>query len=48
LVKYGEVRRGRLGVAIQNSTTELAEAMGLPGNQSGSVLPMTKEKMIAA
>ncbi|MDX1431536.1 MAG: DegQ family serine endoprotease [Gammaproteobacteria bacterium] len=29
LVEYGEVRRGRLGVRIQDVTAELAEALGL-------------------
>ncbi|HYQ73320.1 MAG TPA: DegQ family serine endoprotease [Gammaproteobacteria bacterium] len=29
LVKYGEVRRGQLGVALQDLTPELAEAFGL-------------------
>lgn len=29
LIKYGEVRRGRLGVFIQSVTPELAEALGL-------------------
>lgn len=38
LVRYGEVRRGRLGIAIQDLTTDLAEAMGLPANQSGAVV----------
>jgi Do/DeqQ family serine protease len=38
LVKYGEVRRGRLGVAIQDLTADLSEAMGLAANQSGAVV----------
>ncbi|MGB0866523.1 MAG: Do family serine endopeptidase [Granulosicoccaceae bacterium] len=29
LVKYGEVRRGRLGIALQNLTAELADALGV-------------------
>jgi len=29
LVRYGEVRRGRLGIGIQDVTPDLAEAMGL-------------------
>lgn len=38
LVKYGEVRRGRLGVAVQDLTPDLAGAMGLPAHQSGAVI----------
>ncbi len=30
LIEYGEVRRGRIGVGIQNITPQLQEAMGLP------------------
>ncbi|MGZ5927172.1 MAG: DegQ family serine endoprotease [Rhizomicrobium sp.] len=38
LVRYGEVRRGRLGVAVQDLTPDLAGAMGLPVHQSGAVI----------
>lgn len=38
LVKFGEVRRGRLGVAVQDLTPDLAGAMGLPAHQSGAVI----------
>ncbi|QWG21732.1 DegQ family serine endoprotease [Bradyrhizobium sediminis] len=38
LVRYGEVRRGRLGIAVQDLTAELSDAMGLPSHQSGAVV----------
>jgi Do/DeqQ family serine protease len=38
LVKYGEVRRGQLGIAIQDLTPELAQAMGLHEQQRGAVI----------
>ena len=38
LVKYGEVRRERLGITVQDLTTDLAGAMGLPANQAGAVI----------
>lgn len=31
LIRYGEVRRGRLGVSVQDVTPEIAEAMNLEG-----------------
>jgi serine protease Do/serine protease DegQ len=37
LVKFGEVRRGRLGVSIQDLTPELASAFGLE-DRSGAVI----------
>ena len=37
LIEYGEVRRGQLGVMIQDVTPELAEAMGIDQN-SGAVI----------
>ncbi len=37
LIAHGEVRRGRLGVGIQNLTPDLAEALGL-GGQRGAVI----------
>ena len=30
LLKYGEVRRGRIGVAIQTATSDIAKALGAP------------------
>jgi serine protease Do/serine protease DegQ len=38
LVKYGEVRRGQLGVMIQDLTPDLIQAMGLPSQQSGALV----------
>jgi serine protease Do/serine protease DegQ len=38
LVKFGEVRRGQLGVMVQDLTPDLAEAMGLPSQQMGAVI----------
>jgi serine protease Do/serine protease DegQ len=38
LVKYGEVRRGRLGITVQDLTADLAGAMGIPPTQSGAVI----------
>ncbi|MDH5392349.1 MAG: Do family serine endopeptidase [Gammaproteobacteria bacterium] len=33
LLEFGEVRRGRLGISIQNLSNELAQAFGIPLNQ---------------
>jgi Do/DeqQ family serine protease len=38
LVKFGEVRRGQLGIMIQDLTPELAQAMGLSGQQTGALV----------
>ena len=38
LVEFGEVRRGQLGITIQNLTPDLVEAMGLPPQQTGAVV----------
>jgi Do/DeqQ family serine protease len=38
LVKFGEVRRGQLGIMIQDLTPELAQAMGLRAQQMGAVI----------
>ena len=37
LLRYGEVRRGRIGVSIQDLTPDLAEALGL-GDRRGAVV----------
>lgn len=37
LIRYGEVRRGRIGVVIQDLTPDLAEAMGIAGRQGAVV-----------
>jgi len=38
LMKFGEVRRGQLGIAIQDLTQELAVAMGLQDRQTGAIV----------
>lgn len=38
LVKYGEVRRGRLGVTVQDLTPDLAQALGIEGASRGAVI----------
>lgn len=38
LVEYGEVRRGRLGIAVQALTPELAQAFGINDTQGGGVI----------
>jgi Do/DeqQ family serine protease len=38
LLKYGEVRRGQLGVTLQDLTPDLIQSMGLPAYQSGVVI----------
>ncbi|MGV6859917.1 MAG: Do family serine endopeptidase [bacterium] len=42
LVEYGEVRRGRLGVGIQNLTPDLAQAFDLP-NMTGVVIAQVEK-----
>ncbi|ODN43715.1 Do family serine endopeptidase [Piscirickettsia litoralis] len=37
IIKYGEVKRGQLGVYAQNITPELSEAMGLKDNEGAIV-----------
>lgn len=43
LIEYGEVRRGRLGVMIQDLTPDLAEALSLPGSLGAVVASVEKE-----
>ena len=38
LVMYGEVRRGRLGIAVQQLTPDLAQAFGFRGDEEGGVV----------
>ncbi len=42
LIEYGEVRRGRLGITIQDLTVELAEALGI--DRHGGVVVAQVEK----
>lgn len=48
LIRYGEVRRGVLGVTIQNVTPELAEAFGLKKQQQGVVITQVMENSAAS
>ena len=38
IAEFGEVRRGQLGITIQDLTPDLVEAMGLPSQQTGAVV----------
>ncbi len=38
ILAYGEVRRGKLGVAIQDLTPDLSHEKGLPADQTGAVI----------
>ncbi|MGP0092158.1 MAG: Do family serine endopeptidase [Xanthobacteraceae bacterium] len=38
LVQFGEVRRGALGIAFQDLTPDLAQALGLDAQRSGAVI----------
>lgn len=40
LVKYGEIRRGQLGITMQDLTPDLVRAMDLPGQQAGALVAM--------
>jgi Do/DeqQ family serine protease len=42
LIAYGEVRRGRLGIVIQDLTPDIAKAMGLP-QQRGAVVTQVED-----
>jgi S1-C subfamily serine protease len=43
LLEFGEVRRGQLGIVIQDVTTELAEAFELDKQQRGVLITQVKE-----
>ncbi|NJM30051.1 MAG: DegQ family serine endoprotease [Rhizobiales bacterium] len=43
LVKYGETRRGWLGVKIQSVTDEIAESMNMPKPRGALIADVTKE-----
>ena len=47
LIEYGEVRRGALGVNIQDLTAELAEAFGVSKDQRGVVITQIVEDSTA-
>lgn len=38
LIEFGEVRRGRLGIVVQELAPELAEALGIKGRKAGVVI----------
>ncbi len=38
LVKYGEIQRGQLGIAIQDLTPDRVRSLGLPAQQLGAVI----------
>lgn len=38
IVEFGEVRRGRLGVSVQDLTPDLAKAFDIPNGQRGAVI----------
>lgn len=48
LLEFGEVRRGQLGIVIQDVTTELAEAFELDEQQRGVLITQVKEGSSAA
>jgi Do/DeqQ family serine protease len=47
LVEYGEVRRGRLGVGIQDVTPDLAKALGL-GVEAGAIITQVEPNSSAS
>jgi len=42
LIRFGEVRRGQLGVMVQNVTAELADALGLKNGQGAVIAQIVK------
>ena len=42
LIKYGETRRGWLGVRVQSMSDEIVESMGLPKNSGALVADVTE------
>ena len=47
LVEYGEVKRGRLGIGIQDLTQDLAKAFGIQRQEGGAVVVQVVEKSAA-
>ncbi len=43
LIEYGEVRRGQLGIMIQDVTPELADAMGIRRNSGAVIAQVVKD-----
>jgi len=48
LVKYGEVKRGKLGVSAQNLSPELAHAFGIEGTTGAVVVQLSPDSPAAA
>ncbi len=48
IIKYGEVRRGRLGVQVQDLTPDLAKAFGIHGSHEGGVITHVVKDSAAA
>ena len=48
LLEFGEVRRGQLGIGIQDVTIEIAEAFGLDEQQRGVLITQVREGSSAA
>ncbi len=48
ILEHGEVKRGQLGVVIQDLSPELAEAFKLPKHQRGAVIAEVQDKSAAA
>ncbi|WP_373096668.1 DegQ family serine endoprotease [Zhongshania sp.] len=47
ILEHGEVKRGQLGVVIQDLSAELAEAFKLPKHQRGAVIAEVQDKSAA-
>jgi serine protease Do/serine protease DegQ len=47
LAKYGEVRRGRIGLTTQDPTPEIAKALGLTANQGALVVEIAPDSPAA-
>jgi len=47
IIEYGEVRRGRIGVVIQDLTRDLAQAFGLDAQQQGVLVSQVEAKASA-
>jgi S1-C subfamily serine protease len=48
LIVYGEVRRGRLGIAVRDLTPDLAASLGLPPDARGAVVTQVEPGTPAA
>lgn len=48
IIEHGEVRRGKIGVLIQNLTPDLAQAFNLPSSQKGVLVSQVQSGSAAA